>query len=208
VIRVTAVGFGRRASLRIPRLENVFPGIYVQVADFDKRTTFRPIRTGALRVRAHPSSRTTHDSFRPTGRLGGIPLSVAYTRARAERPARETRIRRVSGLGCVVIGSSAGVRALMGRLIFRDRPRTGGHHRGGRYARSGLAATAKSGRSASANSNRHQRPRSDKCSATFAMGCSPSIRSPLAERSGRRAGVTAIGVLQQRKLDDRALLYS
>ncbi len=49
MIRVTAVGFGRRASLRIPKIENVFPGIYVHVADLEKSMTFRPIRTGALR---------------------------------------------------------------------------------------------------------------------------------------------------------------
>jgi hypothetical protein len=35
--------------------------------------------------------------------------------------------------------------------------------------------------------------------ATFAIVCSPSIRSPLAVRSGRHAGVTAIGVMQQRR---------
>ena len=40
--------------------------------------------------------------------------------------------------------SFAGVRALAGRLLFRDRPRSGGHHRCGRYASSGLATAAKS----------------------------------------------------------------
>lgn len=49
MIRVTAVRYDRRASLRIPRIENVFPGIYVHVADLEKWMTFRPIRTGALR---------------------------------------------------------------------------------------------------------------------------------------------------------------
>ena len=36
MIRVAAVGFGRRASLRIPKIENVIPGIYADVADLEK----------------------------------------------------------------------------------------------------------------------------------------------------------------------------
>ena len=37
-------------------------------------------------------------------------------------------------------------------------------------------------------------PQGDDCCGTFAIACSPSIRSPLAVRSGRLAGVTASGV--------------
>jgi len=48
--------------------------------------------------------------------------------------------RRVPGPGCVVMGPFADVRALAGRLLFRDCPRSGGHHRRGRYARTGRAA--------------------------------------------------------------------
>jgi hypothetical protein len=58
------------------------------------------------------------------------------------------------GSGCVVMGPFAGVRTLAGRLLFRDPPRGGAHHRRGRYARTGLTAAARSGRSVSPRSRR------------------------------------------------------
>jgi hypothetical protein len=58
-------------------------------------------------------------------------------------------LRRVPGPGCVVMGPFVGVRALARRLLFRDPPRGGAHHRRGRYARTGLTTAARSGRSVS-----------------------------------------------------------
>ena len=108
--------------------------------------------TIASRNRARPPAslsprarRRAHERFGDeavAGHAGTAPAgSIICVRKRGvSRRDCQPSLRRVPGPGCVVIGPFAGVRALAGRLLFRDRPRSGGHHRRGRYARTGRAA--------------------------------------------------------------------
>jgi hypothetical protein len=96
-----------------------------------------------------PGSRLPLGSRRTVASLG----AVTYADRRICTPLRETCFRRVPGPGCVVMGPFVGVRALAGRLLFRDPPRGGAHHRRGRYARTGLTTAARSGRSVSPKSS-------------------------------------------------------
>jgi hypothetical protein len=50
------------------------------------------------------------------------PDRLAYALDRCRRHQQEPSYRRVPGPGCVVMGPFVGVRALAGRLLFRDRP--------------------------------------------------------------------------------------